>query len=83
MLKPFATTEDRLERQEFIRLLRETPPDVIASMGEAATIQAFQRVARTVPFYAAMLRELDVDPSTVTDIASFVAPRRARMSSAE
>lgn len=73
MLKPFASTEDRLERQEFIRLLRETPPDVIARMGEAATIEAFQRVARTVPFYAAMLRELDVDPSTVTDIASFVA----------
>jgi len=71
MMKPFSPQADRLERQEFIRLLRETPPQAVVSLGEAETIKAFHRVARTVPFYERLLAQRGVDPANVDTIEGF------------
>ena len=65
--------EDRLERQEIIRALRETTPEMLEAQGEALTLEAFRRVARTVPAYAQALGAANVDPRTVDSIAAFVA----------
>lgn len=71
MLKPFSLPEDRLQRQEFIRLLRETPAADIVAMGEMETLRAFQRVADAVPFYARLLRQQGVDAAAIDSIESF------------
>lgn len=72
-MKSFSSQADRLERQEVIRLLRETAPEAIVGLGEAETIRAFHRVARTVPFYGALLAERGVDPATIDSIEAFRA----------
>ncbi len=72
-MKPFSTDEERVERAELIRILRETPPETLLAMSEMQTVEAFHRVAQSVPFYQQMLSSNGVDPSTVTDIQSYCA----------
>jgi phenylacetate-CoA ligase len=72
-MQPLSSPEDRLERQATIGALRDTTPEMLEAHGEALTLEAFQRVARTVPAYAEALRAANVDPRTVDSIAAFVA----------
>ena len=73
MTSNLPTHDERTERKEFLRFLRETPADDLGRLGEAAAVEAFHRVAETVPFYARLLREVGVDPSAVTSISDFRA----------
>ncbi|MES2039568.1 MAG: hypothetical protein V4495_17195 [Pseudomonadota bacterium] len=70
-IKPYASPADRLERQETIRLLRETPPQILRELSEQATLQAFARAAETAPFYRRMLSEQGVDIAAISSIAAF------------
>ncbi len=72
-MQPLSSPEDRLERQEIIRALRDTTPEMLEAHGETLTLEAFHRVARTVPAYAQALRAANVDPRSVDSIAAFVA----------
>jgi phenylacetate-CoA ligase len=72
-MQPLSTLEERLERQEIIGGLRDTTPEILEAHGETLTLEAFHRVAQTVPAYAQALRDADVDSRTVDSIAAFVA----------
>ena len=63
---------ERGERREMIRQLRETEPAIIAEAGEAATLEAFQRTVTSVPAYRRLIvDQLGIDPATIQDIQSF------------
>lgn len=63
---------ERGERREMIRQLRETEPAIIAEAGEAATLEAFQRTVTSVPAYRSLIvDQLGIDPATIQDIQSF------------
>ncbi|PXX35321.1 hypothetical protein [Undibacterium pigrum] len=70
-IKPYASPADRLERQETIRLLRETPPQILRELSEQATLQAFARAAKKAPFYRRMLSEQGIDVAAISSIAAF------------
>jgi phenylacetate-CoA ligase len=70
-LAPFSSLSDRQERHELIRLLRETPAEMIAASGERDALNAFRRVVRTVPFYRRMIDEQGVDPAGIDSIEAF------------
>ena len=72
-MRSLSSPEERLERQQTIRALRDTSPEAIEAHGRELTLEAFQRVARTVPAYAEALRAAGVDPRTVDSIAAFTA----------
>ncbi|MDB5799382.1 MAG: hypothetical protein JWL63_321 [Rhodocyclales bacterium] len=72
-MQPFSSLEERLERQEMIRMMRETPPEMIEAHGQMLTLEAFHRIAQTVPAYAQALRDANVDPRSVDSIEAFVA----------
>lgn len=73
MLRPISSPDDRAQRQAFLDLLRTTPPEAVAAMGEAETLRAFQRTAGSVPAYAAMLARAGVDPAKVGTLEDFRA----------
>lgn len=73
MLRPISTPEDRAQRLAFLELLRTTPAATLAAMGEASTLEAFQRTARSVPAYASMLEQDGVRPSDIRTIDAFLA----------
>lgn len=70
-MQPFASEEERRERQELIRLLRETPPEMIRAMGKAQALEAVQRVTSSVPFYNQLLAEQDIKPEEIDSMAAF------------
>ncbi len=72
-MQPLSSPADRLERQETIRALRETSPEAIEAHGQALTLEAFHRVAQSVPAYAQALRAANVDPRLVDSLAAFRA----------
>lgn len=63
--------DERAEREGLIRLLRETPPEMIAAAGERDTVLAFRRAASLVPSYRALLAERGVRAEDVVDMDSF------------
>ncbi|MCB1777708.1 MAG: hypothetical protein KDI50_09755 [Candidatus Competibacteraceae bacterium] len=70
-MQPFSSAEERQERQELIRLLRETPPELIRAMGEQQTLEAVKWIAGSVPFYGRLLAEQGIQPEEIDSIAAF------------
>jgi phenylacetate-CoA ligase len=72
-MQSLSSLDERRERQEIIRALRHTPPERIEADGQLLALEAFQRVAQTVPAYAQALADAHVDPRSVDSIETFVA----------
>ncbi len=58
---------------DIIAFLGSADPEMLEQMGEGALLEAFRSAAAEVPAYRDMLEKRRVDPSTVTDVASFRA----------
>lgn len=71
MLQEFYNLVLRKKYSFFAKHVLTADPDRLQRHGETQTIKTFQNAALRVPAYAALLRNMGIDPKTVHDIKTF------------